>query len=678
MASQVAPAQQTKLAADVAGHRAVVEPFLTKHCVHCHGGDDPAGGFSMAGLDGDLLSGPHVDKWERISQQLLLGQMPPADEPRPDPATTAQVNRWLSGELRKAGRATPAEKLLRPGYGNLVPHALLFDRDPATLRPAASPARLWRLSPYAYASLAYDLSRQERMPQPFALEAGDGMKDFAALYSLDEPTTDLLIRNALQMASLQMWHEFQDGKIRGGWRTPKEALALLDPANQSPTPEQFAALIRKQYELVLLRSPSDDELRASLALLESTRRDSNLQRGMQTALAAVILSPEAVFRGELGAGAPDEHGRVMLSPRELSYAISFALTDKRPDGPLQRALADGKLSRRDDVRREVERLYDDAKTAKPRVLRFFREYFGYGQAEDVFKDAKENEDHDARVLVSDTDQLVEYILASDKNVLVELLTTDKSFVNYRPDNNGGAKSQERKRIHTAYGLALDWKWTAQQPVTLDRAQRAGVLTQPSWLVTHSANTENHAIRRGKWVRECLLGGAVPDVPITVDAKLPEDPAKTLRQRMAVTQETYCWQCHQKMNPLGLPFEAYDHFGRFRDAELDHPVDASGTIADSGDPRLDGAVDDAVDMIHRIAGSQRVRQVFVRHAFRYWLGRNETPADAATLIAADRAYQESGGSFRALVVSLLTSDSFLYRWTEKTDNTLTGPDAPQDK
>jgi hypothetical protein len=53
-------------------------------------------------------------------------------------------------------------------------------------------------------------------------------------------------------------------------------------------------------------------------------------------------------------------------------------------------------------------------------------------------------------------------------------------------------------------------------------------------------------------------------------------------------------------------------------------------------------------------------VFVRHAFRFFLGRNETIHDADVLQAADRAYVESGGSFKALVASLLTSDAFLYR------------------
>ena len=57
---------------------------------------------------------------------------------------------------------------------------------------------------------------------------------------------------------------------------------------------------------------------------------------------------------------------------------------------------------------------------------------------------------------------------------------------------------------------------------------------------------------------------------------------------------------------------------------------------------------------------KMRQSIIRHAFRFFLGRNEMPSDSQTLLDADRAYVSSGGSFRAVVVSLLTSDSFIYR------------------
>ena len=84
----------------------------------------------------------------------------------------------------------------------------------------------------------------------------------------------------------------------------------------------------------------------------------------------------------------------------------------------------------------------------------------------------------------------------------------------------------------------------------------------------------------------------------------------------------------------------------------------------GDPALDGPVEDAIDMITRLANSERVEQVFVRHAFRYWMGRNETIHDAPILQEAHQAYKESGGSMQALITSLVTSDAFLYRTVDR--------------
>jgi hypothetical protein len=207
------------------------------------------------------------------------------------------------------------------------------------------------------------------------------------------------------------------------------------------------------------------------------------------------------------------------------------------------------------------------------------------------------------------------------------------------------------------------------------------------LIAHAQNTATDPVQRGKWVREKLLAGTVPDIPITVDAVIPEDHHKTLRARLvAVTEKKECWKCHQRMNPLGYAFEMYDDFGRFRTMEsLEHPdnliqknpekggvyedlrdiyktlpVNAQGSLEGTGDPRLDGKVENAIDLAGRLAKSSRVRQSIIRYAFRYFMGRNEYLSDSKTLLDADQAYLQSGGSFDAVIVSLLTSDSFIYR------------------
>jgi hypothetical protein len=105
---------------------------------------------------------------------------------------------------------------------------------------------------------------------------------------------------------------------------------------------------------------------------------------------------------------------------------------------------------------------------------------------------------------------------------------------------------------------------------------------------------------------------------------------------------------------------YNHAGVYRTTEKGKPVDSTGEIISSGDTSLDGPVENAIEMIQRIAASERAEQVFVRHAFRFWMGRNETLNDRPVLKEAHRAYKKSGGSMKALLISLLTSDAFVYR------------------
>lgn len=313
-----------------------------------------------------------------------------------------------------------------------------------------------------------------------------------------------------------------------------------------------------------------------------------------------------------------------------------------------------------------------------------------------------------------TDRLIELILEEDQDVFKQLLTTDK-VVATKADDVYFGKRRSKEEVAASVAAARKaeaeeleaWKKAnpGKKPPKADKKkgpainhevaeaelsgpkiwarvsrrsfgtgsmkpdrilatapadQRLGILTHPSWLVSHSDAMDNHAIRRGRWIRERLLGGGIPDVPITVDAMLPDEPQNTLRERMRVTRETYCWTCHKKMDPLGLPFEMYNHAGLFRETELGKPVDTSGEIIDSGVPELNGEVANALELIEKLAESERAEQVFVRHAFRFWMGRNETLNDAPVLQDAYRAYKESGGSMKALLVSLLSSDAFLYR------------------
>jgi hypothetical protein len=498
--------------------------------------------------------------------------------------------------------------------------------------------------------------------------------------------------------------------------------------------ERLNEVINFLFEALTLRPPSKEETAIYLKIVNKSIEDLGKEDGAFLGLTPIFLDRDALFRPELCAiGKPDKHGRVMLHGQELVLAINGAFSYIRPQTDhLGTALAEGNLKTPEDVKREVTRILNDERSRKPRVLQFFREYFDYDRAGSICKDEKSLQKDGGHFgtyysamnsMIANTDRLIEIILHEDKNVLSELLTTDRvvyqpytSGADFRPGilfktdiayfNARGKKRipykeyveieptkenklvierakrlvHDQNKLHHIFpnpakpiyvrqspfdrGRAPPAKNSLKAITTVDTHERLGILTHPVWLVAHSDAMDNHAILRGRWIRERLLGDAVPDIPITVDAMLPDEPESTLRHRMRVTREKECWRCHQKMDPLGLPFEMYNQLGIVRDTDprnnFGQPVDTSGEIILSGDPALDGPVTNPIELIKKLAASERVNQVFVRHVFRYWIGRNETINDALILRDAYKAYRDSGGSMKALLTSLLTSDAFLYR------------------
>jgi mono/diheme cytochrome c family protein len=655
----LAEADQKALEENMTAFQRDVQPFLTMHCVSCHGPEKQKGDLALDLLDPDMKNSSSGARWATVREQLETGEMPPEKKPRPSSEELENVLAWIKAEMKRARRNFT--RRLEVVHGNKVPHELLFDSGNVAELDVAPRVR-------RHSSELYEAFRKEQakgfenlVGNPFTPDPRFLFHDMGEPV-VDVPTTAQLLRNALTILERQTAHTIENGKLKPLPGAKKEFLPFVDP-KQPFGKEEMEKAISMQFKRTLGRSPKADELRRFLVLMEKNVNDAGRAAGVRYTLAAVYLIPNTVFRWELGAS-PDEHGKARLRPEEIAHALAYTLTDQRPPDWLIAAAEKGELDDAAGVKATVGKMLADEKLRKPRILRFFHEYFEYPKAAEVFKNPEDFRFHNARVLVSDTDNLVRWILERDKDVLRELLTTDRSFVNTRYDSNKKTivRYESNGEIHRSYSLPPDWKWVEEQPIEMPGGTRAGILTQPSWLVAWSMNQDNHAILRGKWIRERLLGNVVPDIPITVDAQLPEASQKTLRERMAVTREEYCWQCHKLMNPVGLPFETFDHFGRFRALELGRPVDAKGRIdlVSEADTSGDVEVTDAFDFVRKLAGSERVEQVFVRHVFRYFAGRNENLGDGPALRAAHQAYRDSGGSFQSLVAAILASDSFLYR------------------
>jgi hypothetical protein len=720
-----------------------IRPFLNMYCLECHEGEDADAEFRLDNIDGFVTNGNDIERWEKAYEMISIQDMPPSNaDHQPDKLTRRKIESWIKNELKKIGRGPDDARLSRPEFGNRLDHEDLFSGEHKG--PAYSPPRIWRKSKQIHKSFE-NVNRLKEGNTPFPPKGGENFQDYAMLYANQSTITTLKINAQNYVAEWvhgKLTHpRGEDGKpdktrqVREGKSRWREFNELTQ--NEENTKEHLENAVYRGFQLFLYRDPTEEEMqRYAHEFLKKAIDIGGKTQGLETLLKALILSPEFIYRQELGLGKELPDGRRMLSPNEIAYAISFALTDQPPDNTLKDAIRNGKLETRKDVEREVRRMLEvdtrkywayeinhsfeshlDA-CPNPRILRFFREFFGYSHIFDVFKDKSRNPNHKPPFIFKDADLFVLSILEKDEQVLKNLLTSnhyvvhyadpqrvERTLANFRkdPEKNKAVLAKLEKGItpvlggyrggeyFTTYGFEKEtWNYPIEQPFPVEN--RAGMLTHPAWLVAHSGNFDTDPIRRGKWIREHLLADTIPEIPIGVDAALEDDPHKTLRQKLEKTSKQSCWRCHKKMNPLGLPFEAFDDFGRFRtdfyyDEEkkiagtyyerlakikfnqqrknpepqfTTQPIDTSGELYGTGDEQLDGDVKDAFDLVHRLAKSEKVRQSFVRHAFRFWMGRNETYDDSPTLIAADNAYVENNGSFKELLISLLTSDSFLMR------------------
>ncbi len=686
-------------------------PLVQKYCAGCHNEKTRKAKFRIDDIQPPTAHRADVTRWEKVLEMVSIGDMPPDDKPQPTRVEREQLIAWIKAEFAKLGKRLDDSAHALPHYANRIDHTSLFSGEHKG--PAYTSSRVWRVSPHIYDQMLRDLSLND-FTVPLTKLEGEAFDDYALLYA-DEATLGTLIQNAKRTAVTLVHGRLVKPRGAGdkkrdarGQRVGARHRAFIDfvKLESTPTQEQMQEAVRYAFDLLLLRSPTDVELERYVAHnLAPNVKAGGPDAGLRGMLTSILISPEYLFRMEIGLGERLPDGRRMLSPNELAYALSYALHD-HPIDDLLKAAADGRLKTRRDVEREVRKVLTERKLyrgqipaarrketiwpvgklgmaslANPRMLRFFREFFDYGKAPDVFKDdSRHGGKHNPKSLVLDADWLVLSVLSEDKQVFERLLTTDQ----YMLGRGNGARHGKNVGYLAVYNLT-EPNWVERGPTPMPEGQRAGILTHPAWLVAHSGNFENDPVRRGKWIQERLLGGIVPEIPIGVEAQLPEKPKQTLRQRFEIVNAESCWRCHKKMNPLGNPFEAYDDFGRFRtkhhvtenghvvasDLEVNRgrntpsaepriAVDTTGYVKGTGDAALDGEVKDAIDLAHRLAKSPRVRQMFIRHMFRFWMGRNETLNDSPTLMAMDKAYTESDGSFSEALVALLTSDSFLYR------------------
>jgi mono/diheme cytochrome c family protein len=120
-----------------------IRPFLTRHCLDCHGPDRAKGGFRADRLTPDFTDPANRERWLAAAKRARAGEMPPKGRPRPAEQEARALADWAdaaeAARRAVAGRV-PLRRLNRTEYENTVRDLLGINLDLKEMLPPDSSA----------------------------------------------------------------------------------------------------------------------------------------------------------------------------------------------------------------------------------------------------------------------------------------------------------------------------------------------------------------------------------------------------------------------------------------------------------------------------------------------------------------------------------------------------------
>jgi hypothetical protein len=392
---------------------------------------------------------------------------------------------------------------------------------------------------------------------------------------------------------------------------------------------------RRFVERAIRRPLTDEQKKAYIDRQFDATKDVNA--AVKRVVLLTLKSPRFLYR-ELDGG-PDGY--------DVAARLSFGLWDSLPDKDLLAAAAAGKLSTRDQVVAQAERMLPDLR-AKAKVRDFLFIWLKVEPAPELSKAPDRYPDFDP-ALASDLRASLELFLDDmvwgESSDFRQLLLADSLFLN--------------GRLGRFYGADLPADAPFQK-VPLDPKVRAGVLTHPYLLATFAYTATTSPIHRGVFLARNVLGQTLRPPPEAFTPLAPDQaPDLTTRERVALqTKPQACQSCHNMINPLGFTLENFDAVGRFREAENGKPIDASGAYQTrSGDiVRFHGVR----DLASFLAGSPEVQEAFVERVFHHLVKQPVRAYGPARLEDLRQTFAKNGYSVRKLMVEIMAATALTGR------------------
>jgi hypothetical protein len=376
----------------------------------------------------------------------------------------------------------------------------------------------------------------------------------------------------------------------------------------------------------------------------------SFDQGVEQVVAAVLASPEFLYRAIRGPKNAPPNGEFPLTDLELASRLSFFLWNTGPDDELLKLAAAGGLTKpgapgKEAMEKQVRRMMADPK-ASSLVTSFAMKWLNLTTLDQVKPDPAlfpGFSDPLRRDFSTEAEDFVGSILLEDRDV-VDLLTADHTFLN------------ERLARHYGISGVLGSQF---RRVTLTEKERWGILGKAAVQLRTSYGDRTSPVLRGAWVLDKIMGTPPspppPDTATDLSQKAGEQP-KTVRARLEQHRDkAVCRQCHGVIDPVGLPLESFDAIGQFRTTDRqanNAPIDAS-TVLPSGVP-ISGPVDLEAQLAQR---PEMFTKAFTEKLMMYALNRELEYFDMPQVRAVVSGAAKDNFKFSSIVLGIVNTDAF---------------------
>jgi hypothetical protein len=375
----------------------------------------------------------------------------------------------------------------------------------------------------------------------------------------------------------------------------------------------------------------------------------------QLMIRSFLLSPSFITRAEI-AGTP-EGDKIALSGWEVASRLSYMLWSSMPDDALFAAAQANELQTQAQILAQAQRMIQDPK-ARAMVNAFHQSYAHMGAGtrwDTIQRDPALYPSFSLAMipmLSDETSRFFDQIVFGQGGTFKDLMTSPIAFVN--------------STLAPIYGLPAASYGAELTQVSLNPAQRPGLLTRAGFLTAYSLFNRPSAILRGAFIQKEVLCTVIGAPPADAEGTpLPTEGLLTNRERTdAQTAGDACAGCHHGLiNPTGFAMEAFDAIGAWQTTEKDTgaAINTVSTVP-MGDTEVD--VTGPADLMNAIANSKAAQHCYAQRWVQFAYERMINPADSCTVDNLATKLTGTGYTVLNLVADLTQSDSFRLRVQEQ--------------